>query len=89
MKKIIFLLISIIIVCFGWLSFGIFSQREFGSIHLFYKHKLSPRFYFYAPIGESDTPISSFDSDQQQAERDYYEFVELKDGYHRSIHLLF
>lgn len=79
----------VIFVCYVWLSSGIFSDREFNSLNFFYKHKLSTHFYFYSPIGESDKPMSLLTSDQQQAENYYNEFVELNDGYHRSIHLLF
>jgi hypothetical protein len=69
--------------CYGWLSWGIFSDREFSSHYLFSKHRLSPRFFFYAPTGESDTPLASLTPDEQQAETAYQEFVERNGGYSR------
>jgi hypothetical protein len=73
--------------CFGWLSYGVFSDREFGNRYLFSKHRLSPRFFFYAPIGESDTILASLTPDEQRAEIAYQEFVERNGGSSRK-HLL-
>src|SRR4051794_16477923 len=51
------------VLCYVWLSFGIYSDREFGGLRVFRKHQLSPRFFFYSPHGESDKP------DTTEAER--------------------
>lgn len=75
-------------VGYGWLAFGIFSDREFGTLYLFFKHRLSSRFYFYAPRGESDTPMSALTPSQQRAEAAFEEFVERNGGYYRK-HRLF
>ena len=75
-------------VCYGWLSFGVFSDREFGTLYLFSKHRPSPQFYFHAPVGESDTPLASLPPSQQRAETAFEEFVERNGGYSRR-HRLF
>ncbi len=68
-----------------WLSCGVFRHREFDNLSVFIKHRLSPQFYFHAPLGESDTPMSSLTPVQQQAEMAYEEFVERNGGYRRAI----
>ena len=68
-----------------WLSCGVFRHREFGDLCVFFKHRLSTRFYFHAPLGESNTLISSLTPAQQLAEMAYEEFVERNGGYRRVI----
>lgn len=70
-----------------WLSFGVFSDREFGTLYLFKKHRLSSRLFFYSPVGESDTPASSLPSGAQRAEADFEEFVERGGDYYRKFRL--
>ena len=72
---------------YGWLAWDVFSDREFSSHYLFSKHRLSTRFFFYAPIGESDTSLASLTPGEQRAETAYREFVERNGGYSRK-HLL-
>jgi hypothetical protein len=72
-------------LCYGWLKFGVFSDREFGSLYLFSKYRLSPHFFFSAPTGESDTPDSSLSPYLQREEAAFHEFVEVHDGYHHKI----
>lgn len=74
------------ILCCIWLSFGIYSDREFGGLHLFLKHQLSARFFFYSPHGESDNPAKN--DAERSAERDYAEFVDFNDGRKRSLTIL-
>jgi hypothetical protein len=74
--------IALPLLGYVWLSFGIFSDREFGTLYLFKKHRLSPRLYFYAPVGESDTPASALSPRAQRAEADFEEFVERGGGYY-------
>ena len=76
---------AVIIVCacgFVWLSFGVYSDREFGGLHLFRKHQLCARFFFYSPHGDSDRPDST--EAERSAEHDYTDFVECKGGKERS-----
>ena len=62
----------------GWLGFGVYSDREFGDLNLFRKHRLSTHFYFYSPCGESDTPLAT--DSERRAEHDYIDFVERNHG---------
>jgi hypothetical protein len=68
--------------------FGLYSDREFGGLHLFCKHRPSPAIYFYAPLGESDKPLSSLSPSAQRAEEAYEEFVDHHGGYWRSVELI-
>jgi hypothetical protein len=65
-------------LAYGWLGFGAYSDREFGGLQLFRKHRLYSRFYFYSPHGESDIPDST--ESERRAEHDYTEFVEIHHG---------
>ena len=72
----------------GWLALGIFSDREFNTLSIFLKHRLSTQFYFYSPLGESyDIPMSALTPAQQRAELAFVEFVERHDDYHRALYL--
>jgi len=77
-----------LVICYAWLAFGLFSDREFGGIYIFQKHQLSPRFYFYAPLGESDAPLASLSPTQQSAETEFHDFIEVHGGYYRKIRIL-
>lgn len=79
--------VAVPILGYCWLSLGVFTDREFGSLYLFKKHRPSPRFFFYAPVGESDTPVSSLAAREQRAEADFKEFVESGGGYHHKFRL--
>ena len=72
-----------LVVC--WLSLGVFSDREFGEPYLFLKHRLSTKFYFYAPRGEADVALSSLAPAERRAELAYEEFVERNGGYDRAL----
>jgi hypothetical protein len=74
------------VVCYIWLSFGIYSDREFDGLRFFRKHQLYYRFFFYSPHGESDTPETT--DAERSAEHDYTEFIEFKGGRERSWTLL-
>ena len=73
-------------LCYVWFSFGIYSDREFGGLHFFRKHRLALRFFFYSPHGESDKPETT--DSERSAEHDYTEFVEFKHGRERSWTIL-
>jgi hypothetical protein len=74
----------LLIAC--WLSLGVFSDREFGDLYLFVKHRPSPQFYFYAPGGGADIAMSSLTPAQRRAELAYEEFVERNGGYKRALY---
>ena len=76
----------LIALSYGWLTFGVYSDREFGGLYLFSKHRLSFRFFFYAPLGESDRDLASLTASQRRAEEDFHEFVEVQGGYERGRH---
>ena len=62
-------------MCYVWLAFGIYFEREFGDAEFFQKHRLSPRFFFCSPVGERDPEDLHLTQAEEQAERDYDEFV--------------
>lgn len=70
-----------------WLFLGIFQDREFAILYLFPKHRPSMKFFFHAPIGESDTRIEDLPSAQQNEEMAFNEFVYEGGGYNRKIRL--
>ena len=72
------------LLCYGWLAFGFYSDREFFGLYVFRKYRLSTRLYFYAPLGESDNPLSSLSPEQQRAEAAYKEFVDDHGGRNRA-----
>jgi len=74
--------------CYVWLAFGLFSDREFGGLYLFQKYKLSTRFYFQAPLGESDNSMTSLSLGDQQAETAFRDFVEVHGGYSHKFCIL-
>lgn len=72
-----------IALCYGWLKFGVFSDREFGTLYLFSKYRLSTQFYFYAPLGESgdsDIRESSLTPHEHREEAAFHEFVDVNGG---------
>nr|AAP32754.1 unknown [uncultured bacterium] len=71
-----------------WLSLGIYQDPEFSKIYLFQKHKLTLKFYFSSPIGESDRRLEDLSPYQQRREKDFKEYVYVFGGYSRGI-LLF
>jgi hypothetical protein len=70
-----------------WLFFGVFQDREFATLYLFSKHRPSAKFFFYAPIGESDTHLEDLPSPKQYEEKAFDEFVYTGGGYDRRIRL--
>jgi hypothetical protein len=73
-----------LLVLITWLKLGVYTDREFGDFYyVFPKHRLSFRFYFYSPSGESDIPMSSLTPAQQEAEMAFEDFVERSGGYDR------
>ena len=71
-----------------WLFLGIFQDREFAVFYLFTKHRPSLKFYFYAPIGESDKRLEDLPASQQYEEKAFDEFIYTGGGYDRRIRLL-
>ena len=70
-----------------WLFLGIFQDREFAVLYLFTKHRPSLKFFFYAPIGESDTQLKDLPANQQIEEKAFDEFIYDGRGYDRRIRL--
>ena len=62
----------------GWLSCGVYADREWGEWHFFRKPRWSTHFYFYAPLGESDRNPNLLNQADREAERRYQDFVEGK-----------
>lgn len=85
-NKLIVTLLLLLIVP-AWLFLGIFQDREFAILYLFPKHRPSLKFFFDAPIGESDTRIEDLPPDQQNEERAFNEFIYDGGGYGRKIRL--
>lgn len=71
----------------AWLCLGVFQDREFSTLYLFRKHRLSPKFFFYAPIGESDRKLEDLPLGEQKEETAFVEFVYKGGGYYRKIRL--
>jgi hypothetical protein len=71
---------------------GVYREREFGTHHVFLKHRPSARLFFCAPLGEADrsyTPGHEGYLTPQQVEEEqaYVEFVEENGGWKRSVEL--
>ena len=71
----------------GWLFLGVYGGREFGDKYLFLKHRPTFKFFFTAPLGESDGPLENLKPENRQEELLYQEFMEKKGGRQRSIPL--
>lgn len=76
-------ILPFVCVCYFWLAWGVYSDREFGGLYLFAKHRLSFRFFFSAPLGETDRDISTLSESGRRAENAFQEFVETHGGYER------
>jgi len=64
-----------------WLHVGMYKTREWGEPRFFLKYRLSPKLFFYAPLGEatpSNVPGQEgyLTAEQQREEQAYVEFVE-------------
>lgn len=69
----------------AWAFLGVYRDREFHSLSMFVKHRPSPKIYFFAPLGESDTPMSKLPVKYQKEEEAFHAFVEADRGYYRSV----
>lgn len=88
MKRLIIILsLFFILSLMGWLFLGIYSDREFGNNYLFIKNSPTFKFFFFAPIGESDTKFENLTPAQQYEESMYKQYVENGGGYQRSIYI--
>jgi hypothetical protein len=73
---------------------GVYREREFGTHHVFVKHRPSPRVLFTAPLGEADrSDVPGHEGylapAEAEEERAYVEFVEQHGGFRRSVDLPF
>jgi hypothetical protein len=79
-------LLVMLVVCYFWLAWGVFADREFGTFYLFPKYRLSRHFFFYSPLGESDAQSSSLSPQDRRKESEFHEFVDVNGGYDHRIH---
>lgn len=92
-KTIIITFIGLSIILILWCSLGFYTDREWGNLYLFVKHRPSLKLVFYSPLGEADRSyIAGYEGylspGKEEAETDYIEFIENHHGNERSI-LLF
>ena len=73
-------LVALLVGMAGWLTCGVYADREFGEWHFFVKPRLSLLFYFHAPAGESDLDEAALGEADRRAERNFREFVEGRSG---------
>lgn len=83
-------LIGLGFLLFLWFFVGVYEEREWRDIHIFLKHRPSPKVFFYTPQGEADRSYipgkeGYLTPDQVMEEQTYVEFVEQHHGYKRSI----
>lgn len=76
----------------SWLFLGCYRDREFGTTHLFIKHRPTPKLIFRAPLGEADrSPTPGHEGyltpEQEREEQAYVDFVEAHRGRARSVPL--
>lgn len=71
-KKIFFLVLILISLRF---FFGVYQNDEFGSNHLFIKHRPTWHWYFYSPIGLSDRNNGDLSQEEQLEQQYWDEFV--------------
>jgi hypothetical protein len=82
-----YIIVFSVLLLAGWLFLGIFEHREHVRSELFIKHKPSFKFFFRAPLGESDRKPSDLTTASQYEENMYVTFVEQGNGQRRSISL--
>jgi len=72
-----FLIVGPLIMCLSaiWLFTGIYQDRECSFYYAFVKHRPSPKFFFYSPLGVSAAGIESLSPKLQEEERAYRDFV--------------
>ncbi|HEX8284961.1 MAG TPA: hypothetical protein VF588_16485 [Pyrinomonadaceae bacterium] len=85
-------LLGLGLLLFLWLFVGVYEEREWRDIHVFLKHRPSPKVFFYTPQGEADRSYipgkeGYLSPEQEREEQLYVEFVEKHNGYQRSIKL--
>lgn len=90
-KKIISLIFIFLTLLFFSLI-GFYSDREWGGIYIFVKHRPMFKLFFASPIGEADpTDIPGkegyLSSEGKEEENLFIEFVEENKGYERSFRL--
>jgi len=80
------------LLLFLWLFVGVYEEREWRDVHIFLKHRPSPKVVFYSPQGEADRSYipgkeGYLTPEQEREEQLYVEFVEEHNGYKRSLKL--
>lgn len=70
--KVIFILIVLIVLKL-WI--GVYKHDEFGTLHLFIKHRPIWKSYFYSPRGMSDMKAINMSQKNQEEQKFFDEFV--------------
>ena len=70
-RQIGFAILLLMLKC--WL--GIYEEDEFGTHHLFIKHRPVWQTYFYSPRGMSDLQLHQLDPKERKDQERYDEFV--------------
>ncbi len=86
-RRLIFTGLSLALSLAAWLILGIYRDREFGSHHLFVKHKPTFKLRFYAPLGKSDRTLNELNPKESHEEVMYREYIEEHGGEKRSVGL--
>ncbi|NOT61205.1 MAG: hypothetical protein HOP19_13380 [Acidobacteria bacterium] len=66
---------------------GIYQDREFGESYLFLKHRPTLKFYFRAPLGESERTLKELAPEQRAEEMLFQAYVEQGGGNQRCLRL--
>ncbi|WP_369995670.1 hypothetical protein [Winogradskyella sp.] len=78
MKRIVLVFSVVLLLVLGKFWIGIYEHDEFGSEHIFIKHRAIWKTYFYSPVGMSDLLISDLTIEKQKEQILFDEFVSSK-----------
>ena len=80
---VLYVAIGFFLTC--WLMLGVYEDREFPDVRIFVKHRPTLKFFFRAPVGESDLQLEDLSSADRAEEEAFHEFIEEEGGYKRSF----
>ncbi|MBK1880727.1 hypothetical protein [Pelagicoccus mobilis] len=86
-KKGLLAITAATLVLGAWAFLGVYQDREFSDYYLFTKHKPSLKFYFYAPVGESEKKVEDLPELERKEELAFVEYIHEGRGYERKIYL--
>ncbi|MBB6612074.1 hypothetical protein H7F15_13575 [Pontibacter sp. Tf4] len=78
MKKILFIIITLVLGILIRLWFGIYHHDEYAETHLFFKHRPILKWTFYSPIGMSNLELDDLNEEERREELLFEEFVTSK-----------